>query len=76
MRFIAWLNAHALDWAEAGQVPAHNEARANLRSTAIWPYRRPYAAQIPNIAYQPNLLVHSQLFAANLSTPSSAPRRP
>lgn len=69
MRFIAWLNAHALDWAEAGQVPARNGVRAQLAATTIWRYLRPFAGQIPNIVYQPNLLVHSQLFTENLSTP-------
>lgn len=68
MRFIAWLSAHALDWAEAEQVPARNEARANLHTASIWPYLCPFAAQVRNIAYRPNLLVHSQLCAENLST--------
>lgn len=69
MRFIAWLNRHALDWAEAGQVPALNRARARLDQTTIWPYLRPFAAQIGDIVYQPNLTVQSRLFAENLSTP-------
>ncbi|HWE61111.1 MAG TPA: extracellular solute-binding protein [Chloroflexota bacterium] len=69
MRFIAWISAHALDWAEAGQVPARNTARARLGITAIWPYLRPFAMQLPNIVYQPNLTMQSRLFAENVSTP-------
>jgi multiple sugar transport system substrate-binding protein len=69
MRFIAWLNSRALDWAEAGQIPAHNGARARLRATRIWPYLRPFVAQLPSIVYQPNLIAHTRLFAESAPTP-------
>jgi len=69
MRLIAWLNSHALDWAESGQIPADNSARARLHTTRIWPYLRPFVAQLPSIVYQPNLLAHTQLFAENTPTP-------
>jgi len=69
MRFIAWLNGRALDWAEAGQIPAHNSARARLPATRIWPYLRPFVTQLPAIVYQPNLLAHTRLFAENAPTP-------
>jgi len=69
MRLIAWLNSRALDWAEAGQIPADNSARARLHTTRIWPYLRPFVAQLPSIVYQPNLLAHTQLFTENTPTP-------
>lgn len=69
LRFIAWIHEHALDWADAGQVPASNAARARLERTAIWPLLRPFAAQIPEVVYQPPLVMHSQLFAEMLPTP-------
>lgn len=69
MRFVAWIHAHALDWAQAGQVPASAAARAALPRTAIWPHLRPFAAQIDDLVYQPALLAHSQLFAETLPTP-------
>jgi multiple sugar transport system substrate-binding protein len=69
MRFIAWIHAHGLDWAEAGQVPAGNAARAMLPSTGIWPYLRPFAQQVPHLVYQPSLLVDTQLFAEHSPTP-------
>jgi len=69
MRFVAWIHAHALDWAEAGQVPASATARAALPHTSIWPHLRPFAARIDELVYQPALLAHSQLFAETLPTP-------
>lgn len=69
MRFISWVNAHALDWAQAGQVPAHNDARARLDATPIGPSLRPFVAALPSIVYQPNLIVHTRLFAERTSTP-------
>jgi len=69
LRFIAWLDAHALTWSAAGQLPARNAARARLNETALWPYLRPFAQQLPAIVYQPNLLSHTRLFAETLPTP-------
>lgn len=68
-RFIAWITDHALDWAEAGQVPASNAARQHLPGTRIWPHLRAFASQVPNIVYQPNSRAHSQIFAETLPTP-------
>jgi multiple sugar transport system substrate-binding protein len=75
MRFIAWLHAHALDWAEAGQIPASNSARARLAQTAIWPYLRPFVAALPYVVYQPNVLQHTALFAEQLTTPLTTATR-
>jgi multiple sugar transport system substrate-binding protein len=69
MRFIAWIHDHGLEWAESGQVPAGNAARARLPATPIWPYLRPFTAQLPHLMYQPSLLVGSQLFAEHSATP-------
>ena len=44
-------------------------ARATCPPRAIWPYLRPFAAQIAAIVYQPNLLVAIAAFAENLPTP-------
>jgi len=69
MRFIAWLDRHALAWAEAGQVPARNAARARLATTSIWPYLRPFAAQVLSIVYEPDVTMHTSIFAENRPTP-------
>jgi len=69
IEFIAWINDHALEWAEAGQIPAYNEARARLRTTRIWPHLRPFVAQLPTIVYQPNIVAHTKLFGENTPTP-------
>ncbi len=69
MRFIAWIHTHAREWAEAGQIPANTTTLAQLPSASIWPYLRPFAAEIPHIVYQPSLLQEAQLFAENGSTP-------
>ena len=75
MRFISWIHAHALDWAEAGQIPASNSARALLPRTAIWPYLRPFVAALPHVVYQPNVLQHTALFAEQLATPLTTATR-
>lgn len=75
MRFVAWLHAHALDWAEAGQIPASNAARARLPHTTIWPYLRPFAAMLPHVVYQPNVARQSALFAEQLATPLTTETR-
>jgi multiple sugar transport system substrate-binding protein len=69
MRFIAWMHAHALDWASAGQVPASNAARARLAELPIWPYLRPFATALDKIVYQPQLASGSDVFAETLPTP-------
>ncbi len=75
MRFIGWLHAHALDWAEAGQVPASNAARSRLSGASVWPYLRPYAAQVSRVVYQPSLPDAAQLFAEQALTPLTSATR-
>jgi multiple sugar transport system substrate-binding protein len=69
IRFIAWIHSHSLEWADAGQIPADNVARAKLPATNYWPYLRAFAVQVPHLVYQPSVLQETLLFSENGSTP-------
>lgn len=71
LRFVNWMAAHAVDWAQAGQVPANNAAREQalaldnvyMQKLNVW------AEQLPYVAYMkstPKLLEVMPRIAANV----------
>ncbi|MFO7170111.1 MAG: extracellular solute-binding protein [Chloroflexota bacterium] len=71
LKFIQWMNAHSVDWAKAGQVPALNAAREEalnsdnifLKKLNVWASELPYVAFIPP---HPKLLEVMPRIAANV----------
>ena len=59
LRFIKWMGEHSVDWAKAGQIPAHNAARQEVLGSAdpqfkklqVWASELPYAAFLPTSAH-------------------------
>jgi multiple sugar transport system substrate-binding protein len=71
LKFIQWIGQHSVDWAKAGQVPAHNAAREEaLNSDNIFLQKlRTWASQLPYVAYMaphPKLLEVMPRIAANV----------
>lgn len=71
LRFVNWMAAHAVDWAQAGQIPANNAAREQalaldnvyMQKLNVW------AEQLPYVAYMkstPKLLEVMPRIAANV----------
>ncbi len=71
LKFVQWMTQHSVDWAKAGQVPAHNAARAEALSSSdpalkklnVWASELPYVAFIPP---HPKLLEVMPRIAANV----------
>jgi multiple sugar transport system substrate-binding protein len=55
LKFVQWIGAHSVDWAKAGQVPAHNQAREEaLSSDNIYLKKlQTWASELPYVAYMP-----------------------
>ena len=70
-KFIQWVGQHSVDWAKAGQVPAHNKAREEalssdnvyLKKLQTWASELPYVAFMPP---HPKLLEVMPRIAANV----------
>ena len=70
-KFIKWIGQHSVDWAKAGQVPAHNAARQEaltsdnvyLKKLQTWASELPYVAFMPP---HPKLLEVMPRIAANV----------
>ncbi|MBN1312704.1 MAG: extracellular solute-binding protein [Anaerolineae bacterium] len=54
-KFINWMSEHSVDWAKAGQIPAHNASREEaLSSDDLYLQKLAvYAEQLPYVAYMP-----------------------
>jgi multiple sugar transport system substrate-binding protein len=71
LRFIKWMGEHSVDWAKAGQIPAHNAARQEVLGSAdpqfkklqVWASELPYAAFLPT---SPHLLEVMPRIAADV----------
>jgi|GEM_PF-214399 multiple sugar transport system substrate-binding protein len=71
LKFVQWMTQHGVDWAKAGQVPAHNAARDEalssddhiLQKLRVWASQLPYVAYIPA---HPMLLEVMPRIAANV----------
>ncbi|HEY0583525.1 MAG TPA: hypothetical protein VGE94_15175, partial [Chloroflexota bacterium] len=71
LRFVKWMGEHSVDWAKAGQVPAHNAARQEVlgsndpqfKRLQVWASELPYAAFMPT---SPHLLEVMPRIAANV----------
>jgi multiple sugar transport system substrate-binding protein len=71
LKFVQWIGQHSVDWAKAGQVPAHNMAREEaLRSDNIFLKKlNTWASELPYVAYippHPKLLEVMPRIAANV----------
>jgi multiple sugar transport system substrate-binding protein len=71
LKFIQWVGQHSVDWATAGQVPAHNMAREEaLNSDNIYLKKlQTWASQLPYVSYMaphPKLLEVMPRIAANI----------
>jgi multiple sugar transport system substrate-binding protein len=55
LKFVQWIGEHSVDWAKAGQVPAHNAARDEaLASDNIFLQKlNAWAAELPYVAFMP-----------------------
>ncbi|MCX6360751.1 MAG: extracellular solute-binding protein [Armatimonadetes bacterium] len=53
-RFVRFYSDHALDWAEAGQVPARRSLRASRRFRGM-AVQSQCAAEVPYVAYMPQI---------------------
>jgi multiple sugar transport system substrate-binding protein len=71
LKFVQWIGQHSVDWAKAGQVPAHNKAREEaLSSDNIFLKKlNTWASELPYVAYMaphPKLLEVMPRIAANV----------
>jgi multiple sugar transport system substrate-binding protein len=71
LKFVQWIGQHSVDWAKAGQVPAHNQARQEaLNSDNIYLKKlQTWASELPYVAYMaphPKLLEVMPRIAANV----------
>jgi multiple sugar transport system substrate-binding protein len=71
LKFVQWIGQHSVDWAKAGQVPAHNVARQEaLSSDNIYLKKlQTWASQLPYVSYMaphPKLLEVMPRIAANV----------
>jgi multiple sugar transport system substrate-binding protein len=71
LKFILWMSQHSVDWAKAGQVPAHNAARDEaLASDNIFLQKlRVWASELPYVSFMsphPKLLEVMPRIAANV----------
>jgi multiple sugar transport system substrate-binding protein len=55
LKFVLWIGQHSVDWAKAGQVPAHNKARDEaLKSDNIFLKKlQTWASELPYVAFMP-----------------------
>jgi multiple sugar transport system substrate-binding protein len=52
LKFVQWMTAHSFDWSQAGQMPAHNGARAEVEANTEDLYlQKLKAGWIPELAY-------------------------
>jgi multiple sugar transport system substrate-binding protein len=52
LKFVQWMTEHSFDWSQAGQMPAHNGARAEVEANTDDPYlQKLKAGWIPELAY-------------------------
>jgi multiple sugar transport system substrate-binding protein len=71
LKFVLWMTQHSVDWAKAGQVPAHNAARQEalasdnvyLKKLQTWASELPYVSFMPP---HPKLLEVMPRIAANV----------
>lgn len=71
LRFVNWMAAHAVDWAQAGQIPANNAAREQalaldnvyMEKLGVWAQQLPYVAYMKST---PKLLEVMPRIAANV----------
>ncbi|MGH2533255.1 MAG: extracellular solute-binding protein [Thermomicrobiales bacterium] len=72
LRFVKWMAEHAVDWAQAGQIPANNAARdeaLGLEENVYMQKLNVWAEQLPYVAYMrsvPLLLEVMPRIAANV----------
>jgi multiple sugar transport system substrate-binding protein len=71
LKFVQWIGQHSVDWAKAGQVPAHNKAREEaLNSDNIYLKKlQTWASELPYVAFMaphPKLLEVMPRIAANV----------
>lgn len=72
LRFVKWMTEHAVDWAQAGQIPANNAAREQalgLEDNVYMQKLNVWAQQLPYVAYMrsvPLLLEVMPRIAANV----------
>lgn len=71
LKFVQWIGQHSVDWAKAGQVPAHNKAREEaLNSDNIYLKKlQTWASELPYVSYMaphPKLLEVMPRIAANI----------
>jgi multiple sugar transport system substrate-binding protein len=71
LKFVQWIGQHSVDWAKAGQVPAHNKAREEaLSSDNIFLKKlQTWASELPYVAFMaphPKLLEVMPRIAANV----------
>jgi multiple sugar transport system substrate-binding protein len=71
LRFVKWMTEHAVDWAQAGQIPANNAAREQalaldnvyMQKLNVWAQQLPYVAYMKST---PLLLEVMPRIAANV----------
>ena len=71
LRFVNWMAAHAVDWAQAGQIPANNTAREEalaldnvyMQKLNVWAQQLPYVSYMKST---PKLLEVMPRIAANV----------
>jgi multiple sugar transport system substrate-binding protein len=51
LKFIQWMTAHSSDWSKAGQIPAHNDARAQVEANTDDLYLQKLKAWISELSY-------------------------
>lgn len=55
LKFVQWMGQRSADWAQAGQIPAHNKARAEAlgSNTRVAKELSVWASELPYVAYMP-----------------------
>jgi len=71
IKFVKWLEDHALLWSQAGQVPANDKVRASqaYKSSKLFPFLKGYEAEIPYAHLTPSIDQSTEIFAENVQTP-------
>jgi multiple sugar transport system substrate-binding protein len=71
IKFVKWLEDHALLWSQAGQVPANDKVRASqeYKSSKLFPFLNGFQAEIPYAHLTPSIVQSTEIFAENVQTP-------
>ena len=71
VKFVRWVEDHALLWSQAGQVPANEHVRASdaYKNSKLYPYLRGFEAEIPYAHLTPSIVQSTEIFAENVQTP-------